>query len=144
MDNNFFGDNFVNKNGPCKIKLSDMKVVVLYFCASWCPPCVNFTPTLVEFYNDVNLETKQLEIIWISYEESEGQFKKYLEEMPWPAIPYNDKRIQQLVDKYEIKGIPTVTVLRKNGDIAKKNGKQDILKEGEGAYNLWEQIVNSE
>ena len=65
MDNNFFGKTFVNKNGNCEIKLSDMKVVVLYFCASkvhrylgWCPPCVNFTPTLVEFYNDVNLETK--------------------------------------------------------------------------------------
>lgn len=31
-----------------------------------------------------------------------------------------------------------MTVLRKNGDIAKKNGKSDVLKEGEGAFNLWE------
>lgn len=34
MDNNFFGETFVNKNGLCKIKLSEMKIVVLYFCAS--------------------------------------------------------------------------------------------------------------
>lgn len=43
--------------------------------------------------------------------------------MPWPAIPFGDVRIQQLIDKYEIKGVPTVLVVKKNGDVALKNGK---------------------
>ncbi|MFN9909829.1 MAG: thioredoxin-like domain-containing protein [bacterium] len=35
----------------------------LFFSAGWCPPCQTFLPKLVEFYNEINLETKILEII---------------------------------------------------------------------------------
>lgn len=34
MNNNFFGTNFISKTGPVEVKLSEVKIVVLYFAAS--------------------------------------------------------------------------------------------------------------
>ena len=45
--------------------LKTFDVVCLFFSANWCPPCNTFLPKLVEFYNEINLETKILEIICI-------------------------------------------------------------------------------
>ncbi|KAM3140943.1 hypothetical protein pb186bvf_006954 [Paramecium bursaria] len=142
MDNNFFGVEFINKNQQkVEVKLAEVKVVVLYFSASWCPPCQQFTPLLADFYNEINLEKKQLEIIWVNFEEHLDRFNEYITHMPWPAIPFSDPRVQQLIEKYEVKGVPTVTVVKLNGDVAVKNGKQDVMVEGEGAFDKWLKLV---
>ena len=31
--------------------LKDKKILAYYFSAHWCPPCLNFTPILTDFYN---------------------------------------------------------------------------------------------
>ena len=31
--------------------LRDKKIICYYFSAHWCPPCLNFTPILCDFYN---------------------------------------------------------------------------------------------
>ncbi|MFO0131921.1 MAG: thioredoxin-like domain-containing protein [bacterium] len=38
----------------------------LYFGAHWAPPCKKFLPSLIEFYNIHNKESKKIEIIYIS------------------------------------------------------------------------------
>jgi len=38
-------------------------VVCLFFSAGWCAPCQTFLPILIDFYNEINLENKILEII---------------------------------------------------------------------------------
>ena len=42
------------------------KIVMFYFSMHNCPPCREFTPLLVELYNDTNENEKVLECVFLS------------------------------------------------------------------------------
>jgi len=60
-------------------------VICLYFSAHWCPPCKSFTPILANFYKEINRDKKRLEIIFMSMDKTEQEFKNYFSTMPWLA-----------------------------------------------------------
>ena len=63
----FLGETLTTKDGTMESsKLADVPAIALYFSAHWCPPCRSFTPVLAEFYNEVNKDSKQLEIVFVS------------------------------------------------------------------------------
>ena len=63
----FLGDKVTTKDGEMETsKLADVPAIAIYFSAHWCPPCRSFTPVLAEFYNEVNKDSKQLEIVFVS------------------------------------------------------------------------------
>jgi len=73
---------------------SGKRVLGLYFSAHWCPPCRDFTPVLVKFYNQFKKSAAAyclLDIVLISSDHDEESFLEYLKQMPWPAIPYDDR-----------------------------------------------------
>lgn len=86
------GDKLLGKNGD--VKTADVggegKTVGLYFSAHWCPPCRGFTPKLAEFYKKYHAE-KNFEIVFVSSDKNEGDFKGYYEEMPWLALPFSER-----------------------------------------------------
>jgi nucleoredoxin len=94
------GDSFTNKNDE-SIALTSIqgpgKVIAVYFSAHWCPPCRNFTPKLAKFYNNVKQSQNggKFEMIFLSSDKTEAEFKDYLGEMPWYALPY-DKRAEKV------------------------------------------------
>ena len=47
------------------------KYVLLFFSAGWCPPCEQFQQLLKDFYNEVNIDGKIIEIIYVSHDKSE-------------------------------------------------------------------------
>lgn len=121
--------------------LKTNKIVGLYFTASWSPYCQCFTPILIDFYNEINAEEKQLEIILVSRDIKKEDFEDYYSKMPWLALPWEDPRISLFVEKYGIKGFPNFIILKKNGDIATKNGKNDVINEDTKAFNQWLTII---
>lgn len=99
---------------------SDLKLLGLYFSMHNCPPCREFTPLLAEIYREVNEDTKQLEIIFLSGDKTPEMMKEYYvgDEMPWLAMPHKDPRFKQCVKKYGVKGLPRLVMLRfKDGEI---------------------------
>ena len=44
---------------------------------------------MIEFYNEVNTEEKLMEIILVSFDKNEDEYKKYLKTMPWLCLPFN-------------------------------------------------------
>ena len=44
----------------------DEKLLLIYFSMHNCPPCREFTPLLVELYNEVNEAGKKMEVIFFS------------------------------------------------------------------------------
>ena len=69
------------------------KILGLYFSGGWSSTCKVFTPLLVKFYKK-HSKTKKFEIIYISSDESEDEFKKSVSGMPWLALSFEQRNIK--------------------------------------------------
>jgi len=80
---------------PCQwneIEDHNVKIVAIYFAAYFCPASRNFTWILSEFYNEINLDEKQFEIVYASMDRND-EFDKAYTEMPWMAFNPKDSWI---------------------------------------------------
>lgn len=84
--------------------LKDKKVIGVYFSASWCGPCQQFTPILAEFYKKMNSKGKKFEVIFVSRDRSAEEFGRYYSKMPWLAIPLTslNQVLERLAPKYKV------------------------------------------
>ena len=59
---------------------------------------------MVDFYNEINLETKILEIICtilnldVPRDKAKEEFEEHYDKMPWITIPFGDSRNRKLVE----------------------------------------------
>lgn len=93
------GDTVIHKTGQTLSTSSlyndgtENPVLGLYFSAHWCPPCREFTPLLVQFYErfKTTANGQRFEIVFVSSDYDESAFNQYIDEMPWHSIPFHDK-----------------------------------------------------
>jgi nucleoredoxin len=103
------------------------KIKAIYFSAHWCPPCRNFTPKLIKFYNEVNKTEKQLEVIFISRDKNEAEFKNYFADMPWLAVDYNQANERNMIARhYAVNGIPALLIVNEEGKAFDVNARNDV------------------
>merc|ERR1739848_601490 len=113
------------------------KVFAFYFSAHWCPPCRGFTPQLAEWYTQ-DLKSKGLEVVFVSSDQDENQFKDYLKEMPWLALDFEDrKRKEQLSSMFGVRGIPALVIIDKDGSVITTEGRGAVSSDPEGAKFPW-------
>jgi len=114
------------------------KVVGVYFSAHWCPPCRGFTPKLAEIYQDLKKAGKNIEIVFVSSDRDEASFNEYFGEMPWLALPFDDRaRKAALSKKYKVQGIPTFVILDEDGGLISKDGRGLVSEDPKGARFPW-------
>lgn len=117
--------------------LAGKEAVALYFSAHWCPPCRAFTPKLAEWYQ-ASLQAKGLEIVFVSSDQDEGQFKEYFEGMPWLALPFEARTLKgSLSDKYGIQGIPSLVILDAAGNTITAEGRAAVSADPTGESFPW-------
>ncbi|KAI7997062.1 putative nucleoredoxin 1 [Camellia lanceoleosa] len=110
------------------------KKVGLYFSASWCGPCQQFTPNLVEVYNEVSSKG-DFEIVFVSADEDEEAFKGYFSKMPWLAIPFSDSGTRDHLDElFKVMGIPYLVIIDESGKVSTNEGVEIIREYGVDAY----------
>lgn len=80
----------LDKTGKFDLTHSKAKVVGLFFAAIWCTPARYFTPLLAEFYKKFG-QAKNFEVIFVSADQNEEKFKTYYNEMPWLALPFEQR-----------------------------------------------------
>ena len=115
------------------------KFLLLFFSANWCPPCEHFLQVLKDFYNEVNIDSKNVEVIYVSSDKTEQEFKDSYARMPWITVSYNNSFHADLRNKFEINGIPFVFVLdAQTGFLISKKGRKDISELGVGCMKHWE------
>lgn len=132
------GVKFLSKNELIETSLLKAnKVVGLYFSCSWSPLCQAFTTILIDFYSEINIQEKQFEIVLVTRDQNKEEFDNYFNKMPWLALPWDDPRINIFIDKYNIKTFPVLAILKKNGEIATKSGKNDIINDDLIAFDKW-------
>lgn len=91
-------------------QISECQYVLLYFSAGWCAPCDQFLQVLKDFYSEVNLTEKIVEIMYVSCDNDEAAFKEAYAKMPWITVPFNNPKHNELKKKFEIIGVPVVLV----------------------------------
>jgi len=78
-----------------------------------------------------------MEIIFVSFDKEKSKFDEYKATMPWISIPFGDKRIEALKEKYGIIGIPHLVVLDSTGNVLIQNGRPDVQKKSAVAFDEW-------
>lgn len=93
-------------------RISGKKYLFIYFSAHWCPPCRAFTPKLVQFYNEM-APSGDFELLFVSSDKNQAAMEGYMAEtsMPWVALKYGSPRVNQLKEKYGVRGIPCLVLL---------------------------------
>jgi nucleoredoxin len=115
------------------------KFVAFYFSASWCPPCQGFTPQLGETYKSIVASGQEFEIIFVSSDRSEDEFKQYYQKMPFAALPFENRaKKDELSEHFGVEGIPTLVILRPDGSVITKEGRACVLKDKGGSDFPWE------
>lgn len=95
------------------------KLIGLYLSAHWCPPCREFTPKLVAYYNKNAAAHPEFEILFVSNDKSAGAMEEYMrdDQMPWPALSYDKVAGNEALKKYFGASIPCLVVVDETGKV---------------------------
>jgi thiol-disulfide isomerase/thioredoxin len=103
-----------------KVDLADLrgKVVLVDFWATWCPPCVEEAPQLVEIYEQ--FKDRGFEIVGVSLDNDKGALEKFTAEnkMNWPQFFDGKGWDNELAQRFKIQSVPTMWLLGKDGKLA--------------------------
>jgi nucleoredoxin len=108
---------------PFKDLQKPSKYYVFYYTASWCGPCQQFTPSLVDFYE--KNKNDNFELVLITSDSDEDGMEGYAvsKKMPWPQLKLKKADDFKKKFKHGVKGIPSVIVCDLEGKIVTANGR---------------------
>lgn len=93
----------------------DSEYYLIAFGSSWCPACVEELPQLQKEY--ANFQKKGVEIVMISLDTSQQQFKNFTKDFQFYAASDYQKWNTQAVKDYYVFSTPTMFLLDKNRKI---------------------------
>ncbi len=97
-------------------RLNGVKFYGLYFSASWCGPCREFTPELIADYAAIKAVHPEFELVLVSWDRSESDQHAYLRDdaMPWPALRFSERRLAEIA-RHAGSGIPCLVLVDGEG-----------------------------
>jgi nucleoredoxin len=100
-------------------RLAGMKFFGIYFSASWCGPCRQFTPELVDAYGKIRALYPEFEIVHVNRDRTEGDMAAYVrdDKMPWPALRWSALRHTPEIERFAGGGIPCLVLIDENGKV---------------------------
>lgn len=110
------------------------KTVGLYFSASWCPPCRQFTPVLAEVYNKLaTSKPGEFEVVFVSSDRAPDAFNEYWGKMPWLALPFAERsQKEKAAALHKVRGIPTLVLYDGEGKAYTTEGRAEVSDFPEG------------
>jgi nucleoredoxin len=99
--------------------LGGVKYYGLYYSASWCGPCRQFTPQFVAAYKQLKQQYPEFEVVFISADRSAGAMADYVKAdgMPWLALKYDDAQSNGELTRYGGPGIPCLVLVDPAGRV---------------------------
>ncbi len=110
---------FTVQDSQSKVTLSQFRgqVVVLNFWATWCPPCVEEMPSLVEMQK--RLKGKGITVVAVSIDVDEDAYKKFLKLHGVDLLTVRDPE-QKAPKIYGTTGWPETFIIDRNGMMRRK------------------------
>jgi len=92
------------------------KYYLFYYSASWCGPCVAFTPELVRFYNRMKVSNPDFVVVLVPSDQSAEDALSYMEKarMSFPGVDY-DKMNRPGIPGNPGNSIPAMRLTDENG-----------------------------
>jgi len=106
-------------------RLSDLRgqVVVLNFWATWCPPCVEETPSLIQL--NQRISSRRGVVLGVSVDDDEAAYNKFLHDYGINFPTYRDAS-KKSSQEYGTVMYPETYIIDRKGKIARKIiGPQD-------------------
>jgi nucleoredoxin len=99
--------------------LAGVKFYALYFSASWCPPCREFTPRLVEAYAEIHKQYPEFELVLVNHDQSAQEMEQYMrgDAMKWPALNWFAIASSGEINRYGGEGIPDLVLVDADGRV---------------------------
>merc|ERR1711862_130198 len=95
---------------------------ICYYCAAGSPrPSEKDKPSASHFAGS------KIEIDFMSGDQDETAFHAYFASMPWTSTGYNREVYQKKMGEFGIRGIPTLVLLNKDGTMASKDCRGDVM-----------------
>ncbi len=68
------------------------QIVGLYFAAAWCLPSRDFTPTLLQFYKQLQQRAPHFQVVFMSCDKNVEEMNKFIQEQhaDWLVLPFDD------------------------------------------------------
>ena len=110
---------FTVQDSDHKITLSQFRgqVVVLNFWATWCPPCVEETPSLIKMQN--RMKDKGVVVLAVSIDVDDAAYHKFLKDYGVNMVTVRDDA-QKAASLYGTHGWPESYVIDRSGVIRRK------------------------
>ena len=113
--------------------LGSADICLLYFSASWCPPCRSFTPILKDFYEN-NGKKSGVQVVFVSSDSDLQSFEEYYKKMPWLSLSTDADSAsikQKLAQMFQIRGIPSLIAIdAKSGKYITNDARSDVMSAG--------------
>jgi cytochrome c biogenesis protein CcmG, thiol:disulfide interchange protein DsbE len=110
---------FTVQDSDHKVTLSQFRgqVVVLNFWATWCPPCVEETPSLVRMQS--RMKDKGVVVLAVSIDVDDAAYHKFLKDYGVNMVTVRDED-QKSASLYGTHGWPESYIIDRNGIIRRK------------------------
>merc|ERR1712194_547058 len=136
----FTGVNFLNVRDEeiSPASMEKVELVGFLFGGYWCENCRSFAETLTELYNYVNTDHLKFQVVYINNDQNLETYDRFRQLMPWVSVKFTDQTLcHELREKYEIKSMPQLIILKPDGDIVTRTGRQDIHNDYDTAFISW-------
>ncbi|TVR46303.1 MAG: hypothetical protein EA425_17370 [Puniceicoccaceae bacterium] len=101
---------------------------LFYYSASWCGPCVRFTPELIRTVRQLESAAPgRLAVVLVGSDRSERAMARYMSSsgMPWPAIRFGRQRDVPVVAGAQIRYLPGMLLVDREGNPVASTAEMD-------------------
>mmetsp|Transcript_114927 Transcript_114927/g.324817 ORF Transcript_114927/g.324817 Transcript_114927/m.324817 type:complete len:401 (-) Transcript_114927:286-1488(-) len=109
-------------------------MLLLLFAGRWCPLCVDFANRLRPIYAGIkgmHVKARKCELILVSCDVCLDGFQEYFLSLGPEAlaIPFYSPKIQQIISRYEVVGMPTLLVIdAETGRVVSASGREEVAE----------------
>ncbi len=93
---------------------------------------------MVKTYDALKAAGKNFEVIFVSSDQDLDGFEEYFGSMPWKAVPFENEDLRQEIgNHFGVRGIPQLIILNSEAKIISKDGRTEVTKDKEKAFDKW-------
>ena len=119
--------------------ISSTPVIGIYFASPGCPACGGFTPILVNAYGQLKEDGRSFEVVLVSPGINDLALFEYMVDsaMPWLAVSSQGSQANSLLNRYDIRWVPTLLIIDAAGNLLTRTGREELTQKGIEAYDDW-------